>query len=69
MNAELEICYHTTSQKEGVIEGVRICVKCGSPETTILKDAIYCRGCRNFKLFTKKTKCRTYITGTTLDLD
>jgi len=68
MNAELET-YDLIPQKEAVMEGVRICVKCGSPKTTILKDAIYCRFCRNFQLFTKKTKCRTYITGTTLDLD
>ena len=69
MNAELETCDLILQQKEGVMEGVRICVKCGSPETTILKDAIYCRGCRNFQFFIKKTKCRYYYTGTTLDLD
>jgi hypothetical protein len=68
MNAELEICCIRTPQKEGVMEGVRICVKCGSPETTILKSAIYCRTYRNLQLFTKKTKCRIYNTGTTLDL-
>ena len=65
MNAELDMCYLRTPQKEGV----KIYVKCGSPETTILKDAIYCRACRNFQLFTKKTKCRIYNTGTTLNLD
>lgn len=69
VNAELDICYLRTPLKEGVIEGVKICLKCGSPQTTILKSAIYCRACRNFKLFKEKTKCRTYITGTTLDLD
>jgi hypothetical protein len=69
VNAELGMCYLGTPQKEGVIEGVKIYVKCGSPETTILKDAIYCRACRNFQLFTKKTKCRIYNTGTTLNLD
>ncbi len=68
MNAEPET-FELPPPKKGVIEGVRICVKCGSPETTILKDAIYCRTCRDFQFFKKITKCRFYKTGTTLDLD
>ena len=68
MNAELETL-ELSPPKKGVTEGVRICVKCGSPETTVLKDAIYCRICRNFQFFRMITKCRYYDTGTTLDLD
>ena len=69
MNAELETGYLIPSEREGTAEGIQICVKCGSPETTILKDAIYCRICRNFQFFRKITECRIYNTGTTLDLD
>ncbi len=68
MNAEPEI-FELPTPKKGVTEGVRICVKCGGPETTVLKDAIYCRTCRNFQFFRKITKRRYYDTGTTLDLD
>jgi len=35
MNAKLETFDLITPQKVGVIEGVRICVKCGSYETTM----------------------------------
>ena len=38
------------------VDGIFICVKCGSIHTTILKKAIYCRECRNLQLFTKKTQ-------------
>ncbi len=68
MNALLET-YKLPTLKKGVSEGVRICVKCGNPETTILKDVIYCRTCRDFQFFRKNTKRRHYNTGTTLDLD
>ena len=42
--------------KKSTVEGVFICVNCGSIHTTILKKAIYCRECRNLQLFTKKTQ-------------
>ena len=45
------------------VEGIFICVKCGSIHTTILKKAIYCRECRNFQLFTKKTQEELAYTG------
>jgi DNA-directed RNA polymerase subunit RPC12/RpoP len=41
--------------KKSTVEGVFICVNCGSIHTTILKKAIYCRECRNLQLFTKRT--------------
>ena len=42
--------------KNSTVEGIFICVKCGSIHTTILKKAIYCRECRKLRLFTKKTQ-------------
>jgi len=39
---------------ETTVDGVMICIKCGSPNTTILTKAIYCRDCRIFKLFKKR---------------
>ncbi len=38
-----------------VVEGVFICINCGSIHTTVLKKAVYCRDCRSFSLTTKKT--------------
>jgi len=40
--------------KNSTVEGISICVNCGSIHTTILKKAIYCRECRNLQLFTKR---------------
>jgi DNA-directed RNA polymerase subunit RPC12/RpoP len=42
--------------ENSTVEGIFICVNCGSIHTTILKKAIYCRECRNLQLFTKKTQ-------------
>ncbi len=39
-----------------VVDGVFICVNCGSTHSTILNKAVYCRDCRSFRLFTKKTQ-------------
>jgi len=41
--------------ENSTVEGIFICVNCGSIHTTILKKAIYCRECRNLQLFIKKT--------------
>jgi len=41
---------------EKIVEGIMICIKCGSPDTTILTQAIYCSNCRSFKLFRKSAK-------------
>jgi len=58
MNA---ICVQNTKSapklpENSTVEGIFICVNCGSIHTTILKKAIYCRECRNLQLFTKKTQ-------------
>jgi len=51
------------SPENSTVEGVFICVKCGSIHTTILKKAIYCRDCRSLQLFTKKTQEGLVYTG------
>jgi len=44
---------------EKTVEGIRVCIECGSPKTTILTKAIYCRDCRSFKLFRKRKSAKT----------
>ncbi len=39
---------------EKVVEGIMVCIECGSPNTTNLTKVIYCRDCRSFKLFRKR---------------
>jgi DNA-directed RNA polymerase subunit RPC12/RpoP len=39
---------------EKAVEGIMVCIECGSPNTTILTKAIYCRDCRSFKIFRKR---------------
>jgi len=46
---------------EETVEGIRVCIECGSPDTTILTKAIYCRDCRSFKLFRKRKSTRTVL--------
>ncbi len=46
---------------EKAIEGIRVCIECGSPNTTILIKAIYCRDCRSFKLFRKRKYAKTVL--------
>jgi len=41
------------------VEGIMVCIECGSPNTTILNKAIYCRDCRNFKVFRKRKSAKT----------
>jgi len=38
------------------VEGIMVCIECGSPNSTILTQGIYCRDCRSFKLFRKSAK-------------
>ena len=45
------------------VEGVFICITCGSTHSTILKKAVYCRDCRSFKLFTNKIQEGPVYTG------
>ncbi len=46
---------------EKTVEGIRLCIECGSPNTTILTKAIYCRNCRNLKLFRKRKNIKTIL--------
>jgi len=46
-----------------VVEGVFICINCGSIHSTVLKKAVYCRDCRSFSLFTKKAHEGPVYTG------
>ena len=49
---QLKEKHEETSEK--AVEGIMVCIECGSPNTTILTKAIYCRDCRSFKLFRKR---------------
>jgi len=42
-----------------IVSGIMICIKCGSPNTTILINSIYCRDCRSFKAFGKRKPVKT----------
>ena len=46
---------------EKAVEGIIVCIECGSPNTTILTKAIYCRDCRNLKLFRKRKYIKTVL--------
>ncbi len=46
-----------------VVEGVFICINCGSIHSTVLKKAVYCRDCRSFNLITKKAHEGPVYTG------
>ncbi len=43
------------------VEGIRVCLECGSPNTTILTKAIYCRDFRSPKLFIKRKSTKTVL--------
>jgi DNA-directed RNA polymerase subunit RPC12/RpoP len=49
--------------ENSVVEGVFICINCGSTRSTVLKKAVYCRDCRSFKLFMKKVHEGPVYTG------
>ncbi len=53
----LEEKHEETSEK--AVEGIMVCIECGSPNSTILTQAIYCRDCRSFKLFRKRKPSQT----------
>jgi len=54
MMAQLQLKEKPEETHEKIVEGIMICIKCGSPKTTILTEAIYCRDCRSFYLFRKR---------------
>jgi ribosomal protein L40E len=51
------------NNENSIVEGVFICINCGSVHSTILKKAVYCRDCRSFSLITKKTQEGPAYTG------
>jgi len=57
------------NDRKFAIDGIEICCDCGSIETTILARGIYCRTCRNFRLFHNRFNDRFRLTGTVLDFD
>jgi len=59
MMAPLQLEEKPEETYEKTIEGIKICIECGSPDTTILTKAIYCRDCRSFKLFRKRKSTKT----------
>ncbi len=54
MMAPLQLEEKPEETHEKAVEGIKVCIECGSPNTTILTQAIYCRDCRSFKLFRKR---------------
>ncbi len=49
--------------ENSVVEGVFICINCGSIHSTVLKKAVYCGYCRSFSLITKKNHEGSEYTG------
>jgi len=45
---------------EKTVDGVMVCIECGSPKTTILTKAIYCMDCRIFKLFRQRKSVKPF---------
>ena len=54
---------NSENNENSVVDGVFICINCGSTHSTILKKAVYCRDCRSFRLFTKKIQEGPVYTG------
>ncbi len=61
MMAPLQLKEKPEKTCEIPVEGIRVCIECGSPNTTILTKAIYCRDCRSFKLFRKRKSAKTVL--------
>jgi len=57
--AQLQLKENPEETHEKAVEGIMVCIECGSPNTTILTKAIYCRDCRSFKLFRKRKSTKT----------
>ena len=51
------------------VDGIEICIDCGSIETTILTRGLYCRTCRSFRLFHNRLNDMYRHTDTVLDFD
>ncbi len=61
MMASLQLKEIHEETHEKAVEGIMVCIECGSPNTTILTKAIYCRDCRSFKLFRKRKYAKTVL--------
>ena len=61
MMVQLQLKEKPEETYEKTVEGIRVCIECGSPKTTILTKAIYCRDCRNLKLFRKRKNTKTIL--------
>jgi len=61
MMAPLQLKEKPEESNENPVEGIIICIECGSPNSTILTKAIYCRNCRSFKLFRKRKSAKTIL--------
>ncbi len=59
MMAALQLKEKPEEIQEKAVEGIMVCIECGSTNTTILTKAIYCRDCRSFKLFRKRKPSET----------
>jgi DNA-directed RNA polymerase subunit RPC12/RpoP len=61
MMAPLQLKEKHEETYENPVEGIRVCIECGSPNTTILTKAIYCRDCRSLKLFIKRKSTKIVL--------
>ena len=61
MMAPLQLKEKPEETCEIPVEGIRVCIECGSPNTTILTKAIYCRDCRNLKMFRERKSIKTVL--------
>ena len=61
MMASLQLKEKHEESNEKAVQGIMVCIECGSPNTTILTKAIYCRDCRGFKLFRKRKSIKTVL--------
>jgi len=59
MMAPLQLKEKPEEIQEKAVEGIMVCIECGSPKTTILTNAIYCRDCRSFKIFRERKSIET----------
>ena len=60
MMAPLQLKEKPEETCEIPVEGIRVCIECGSPNTTILTKAIYCRVCQIFKLFRQRKSVKPF---------
>ena len=61
MMTQLQLKEKPEESNEKAVEGVMVCIECGSPNTTILTKSIYCRECRIFKLIRKRKSAKIVL--------